>query len=65
MTTASARLLVGRTIVGFELNPWTDEDGRRHHNPILRLDNGATVQFSVTEASGDYGVTPSYFPARS
>lgn len=64
LSTASARLLVGRTIVGFELRTWRDDDPERtpHHDPVLVLDNGARVTFTVTETyNGDsYGIRPNY-----
>lgn len=66
LTTASARLLVGRTIVGFELRSWRDDDPERtaHHDPVLVLDNGARVSFTVTETyqGASYGVRPNYHP---
>ena len=63
MTLATARLLVGRTIVGFECEPWRDANGP-HYSPCIILDNGARVMFSVTETdSGDcYGISPNYYP---
>ena len=61
MSTASARLLVGRKIVGFDLRSWSDANGV-HHDPRIVLDNGATVTCMVTETEfGDpYGITPLY-----
>lgn len=61
MTTATERLLKGRTITGFRLNPWTDREGR-HHDPTIELDNGARLIFTVSEGECDYGVTPTYIP---
>jgi hypothetical protein len=63
VTLATARLLVGRKIVGFELNSWKDENGT-HYNPIITLDNGASISFSVTEteSGAEYGAEPSYHP---
>lgn len=63
MTLATARLLVGRKIVSFELNSWKDPSGT-HYNPIIKLDNGAWISFSVTETDmgAEYGVEPSYHP---
>jgi len=59
--TASAHLLVGRTIVGLDLRSWTDPSGV-HHNPRITLDNGAIVYFIVSETDDGsiYGVTPVY-----
>ncbi len=69
MTRATARLLVGRRIVGFELRTFSDGDGvleATHHDPIILLDNGARVTFMVTETdSGDaYGIDPQYHPKK-
>lgn len=62
MKRATSKLLVGRKIIGFKLNKWTDENGD-HYNPVITLDNGADVVFSVTETEdgGGYGITPAYF----
>lgn len=66
MTLATAKLLVGRTIVAVDLRPWKDEAGT-HHNPRFVLDNGAVLLFVVEETdSGDgYGVFPAYHRPRS
>lgn len=64
---ATARLLVGRTIVAFDNGRMVDpDDGRVHYQPRLKLDNGARVTFTVTETdSGDmYGVRPNYHPKK-
>lgn len=68
MVTASARLLVGRTIVAVELRTFEDGEGLQrgtHHRPVFVLDNGARVTFYVTETDSgtEYGVTPQYHPA--
>lgn len=66
MTRATARLLVGRTIVAYDAKPFNG--GRRahrsvHYDPIITLDNGATVAFSGTETEiGDTGVDVTYYP---
>lgn len=73
MTLATARLLVGRTIVAVDLRPYPDGRGGRAYNPVLTLDNGATVTFEVQDTdvhgeldglpfheSGDPGVRPDY-----
>lgn len=69
MTLATARLLVGRTIVAVDLQPFDDCDsaGRKVktcYDPRLVLDNGARVTFMVDEIDcGDgYGVRPLYHP---
>jgi hypothetical protein len=58
----SARQLIGRTIVGFEPNPF---DGRAHaheekrlaHDPVIKLDDGSDLLFITEETeSGAYGV---------
>lgn len=72
MTLATARLLVGRTIVAFDARPFDDvsERGKKIktcYDPIFTLDSGARVTFMVDETnSGDvYGVKPLYHPKRS
>lgn len=64
---ATARLLVGRTIVAVDLRPADDCDvtGKKlgvYYDPIFTLDNGARVTFHVQEIDcGDgYGVMPRY-----
>lgn len=67
MTLATARLLVGRTIVAFDNGRQVDlDDGRVHYQPRITLDNGAVITFSVTESDqgGWYGITPSYHPKK-
>lgn len=65
MTRATARLLVGRRIVAFDLRPFDGGPGRgTHYDPVLTLDNGAKLAFSATETDvGEYGIDPSYHPA--
>ncbi len=67
MTLATARLLVGRTIVAVDLRPFdggSPQEIRNCHDPVITLDNGAQLTFSVQETdSGDgYGVRPNYHP---
>lgn len=66
-TIASARLLVGRTIVGFELRSFDVGHHRRRgltHDPLFVLDNGSRVAFMVDETENErYGIRPLYFPA--
>lgn len=72
MTTASARLLVGRRIIGYDARRF---QGRRSirgrgqqvaHAPIILLDNGASLSFTVEETDGgEYGVCINYHPRRS
>lgn len=67
MTLATARLLVGRTIVAFDSGREVDpDDGRVHYAPTITLDNGAVLRFSVTESDqgGFYGITPRYYPKK-
>lgn len=65
MTLATARLLVGRAIVAVELRPFTDGRGGTAYDPVITLDNGARLTFSVAEtAVGVYGVDPNYHAAR-
>lgn len=66
MTTASARLLVGRRIAAYDAR--TFDRGRAGercvaHDPIITLDNGATLTFSTEETeTGEYGVRVLYHP---
>lgn len=61
MTLAIPRLLVGRTIAAVDLRPFTDGRGGKSYRPILTLDNGATIEFTVQETeSSEYGVRPDY-----
>lgn len=72
MTTASARLLVDRHITGYDA--WRFQ-GRRSirgrgrqvaHDPVIFLDNGASLSFTVEETDGgEYGVCINYHPRRS
>jgi hypothetical protein len=67
MTLATARLLVGRTIVAVDLRPFSaeiaGEPGVMAHDPILTLDNGARITFLTEETEcGSYGVKPLYHP---
>lgn len=66
MRNATAKLLVGRRIVGFRHNPWSDGRGGTAHNPVIELDNGAVLTFTVEETDcGEYGVCCSYTPGRN
>lgn len=63
------RSLIGRTIVGVELNPSTIKGyhGGRDwsmYDPVFVLDNGARVSFRVTETinQSDFGVLPVIAP---
>lgn len=61
MTLATARLLVGRTIVAVDLGTFDDGRGGGAHDPTFVLDNGARVTFTVEETeAGVYGVAPTY-----
>jgi hypothetical protein len=66
---ATSKLLIGRTIVGFELRPWTDSDPEKskHYDPVFILDNGARVSFMVTETyeGNGYGVSPRYHSVKA
>lgn len=65
MVTASARLLMGRTIVRVEISAHRDQIGRLYHDPVFTLDNGAVLTFTTEETnSGAYGVCPNYHPPR-
>jgi hypothetical protein len=62
IVTASARLLVGRRIVGFVARAERDQDGRTNHDPTIYLDNGARLEFTAEEIfnGSGYGVFPMY-----
>lgn len=72
MKLVTARLLVGRRVVAFDLRPFDDVDVAGHkvktvYSPVITLDDGAKIMFTVEEIdSGDgYGVRPDYYPAES
>lgn len=48
-----------RKIVKVELQPLRDASGI-HYNPVIHLDNGARLLFTVSETDngGDYGINP-------
>lgn len=64
MTRATARLLVGRRIIGFKPQPFnggTRAHRSIHYDPVILLDNGAWLSFSGTETEiGETGVDVSY-----
>ncbi len=61
MTPASKRLLKGRMIADYRARPEHDSLGRIYHDPVITLDNGATLTFSVEETNaGCYGVAVTY-----
>lgn len=73
MTLAIPRLLIGRTIVAVALNSRPDGRGGKAYNPVITLDNGAEVTFSIVETDmggmqdglkfhveGEPGVRPEY-----
>lgn len=63
-TTASSRLLVGRTITSVELHTRRTERGQIH-DPVITLDNGAKLFFVVQETDEmEYGVRPLYLKPR-
>lgn len=64
---ATMRLLVGRTITGFDSRPFDDDDCsgkkiRTCYDPVFTLDNGARVYFVVDETDNGscYGIRPYY-----
>jgi hypothetical protein len=58
MANARRRDLVGRKIVGVEFNRKSDGRGGRMTDPVITLDNGRKLLFSVHESDvGEYGVT--------
>ena len=53
----TARALVGRTIVSVRLRACRDGRGGYTASPIITLDDGSSLSFSVHETeSGDYGI---------
>lgn len=69
MANATQRLLKGRTIVAFDARPFDGAHvGATYtltcHDPVIQLDNGARLTFTVEETeSGDtYGVRVVYRP---
>jgi len=62
----SARLLVGRRIVGFEPRPFPNGRGGVAHSPRMILDDGSTLVFAAEAAEpyhvkgqsygGEYGI---------
>ena len=61
---ATKRRLVGRKIVDVRLRRFAAGGGRGWtYDPVLVLDNGATVTFTVDEleSASDYGITPNYY----
>lgn len=65
MRLATKRLLEGRRIKTFALQSFPDGRGGKAHNPVIILDNGARLMFTVTETeTGEYGVSPCYYPKR-
>jgi hypothetical protein len=68
---ANAHLLVGRTIVAFDPRPFDDCNAagrklRTSYRPVITLDNGATLTFTVDEidSGAEYGVRTNYHPKR-
>lgn len=60
------RLLVGRKVVAAGIETFDSGRGYKSHSiHWLKLDNGATVSFSVEETEGDYAVRAAYRKARS
>jgi hypothetical protein len=65
MRPASARLLVGRRIVGYDPRPFDDGRGGVAHNPAIVLDNGAQLTFTTEETEvSEYGVSCNYHPRK-
>lgn len=54
--------LVGRTIVGVRLRPFTDGRGGKATNPELVLDDGTTIDFDTQETETDYGIAIRVWP---
>ena len=60
----SARLLVGRRIVGFEPRPFPNGRGGVAHSPRMILDDGSTLVFDVesTQVPGGSGLYDQAYP---
>lgn len=56
---ATARLLVGRTIVAVDFGrKWDPGHGQWFNDPMLTLDNGRQMRFVTQETdTGEYGMT--------
>lgn len=65
---ATRKHLVGRTITDVSFRPFDAHPGvdrRQAHDPILTLDNGASVRFVTEETDGgEYGTEIVYVPNR-
>lgn len=56
-----SRDVIGRTIVGVELNRFSDGKGGWAFDPFFLLDNGGRLAFYVQETdTGEYGIGPVY-----
>jgi hypothetical protein len=56
--------IVSRMITRIDLNPFDDGRGGKATNPIITLDDGAQIGFSVQETeTGEYGIEINYFRA--
>jgi len=56
---STTKTLIGRKIVGVELNPFSDGRTPRSiaHSPVLVLDDGRRLYFITTETEiGEYGI---------
>ncbi len=64
MILANNKLLKGRVIQEIRLQRWSDKvRGITAYDPVIVLDNGAMISFSVQETeSGEYGIKPNYHP---
>lgn len=67
MTSASAKLLVGRRITAYDARRFLRGRGRQvAHDPIIIIDDGAFLSFTVEETdSGEHGVRVNYHPRES
>jgi hypothetical protein len=57
MSMVSKRQLVGRRIINFDPGSFNDSRGGVAHDPVITLDDGSVLSFSVEETdTGDYGI---------
>lgn len=55
--------VIGRTITGVQMNPFSDGRGGTVHDPTFILDNGARLRFQTQETNDlEYGTQVLYIP---
>jgi hypothetical protein len=57
MSMVSKRQLVGRRIIDFDPGTFDDARGGKAHDPVITLNDGSVLSFSVEETdTGNYGI---------